>query len=58
MCFYNMEMLKSLGEYKLSIQNSFVGRPRRTWEDNIKIDLRELCCDAGDWIDLAQDRGQ
>ena len=27
-------------------------------EDNIKMDLRELGCDAGDWIDLAQDTDQ
>ena len=32
------------------------GRPRRRWEDNVKMDLREVGCDAGDWIDLAQDR--
>ena len=32
------------------------GRPRRRWEDNIKMDLREVGCGAGDWIDLAQDR--
>ena len=28
-------------------------RPRRRWEDNIKMDLREVGCDAGDWIDVA-----
>ena len=31
---------------------------RGRWEDNIKMDLREVGCDAGDWIDLAQDRDQ
>jgi hypothetical protein len=30
-------------------------RPRRRWEDNIKMDLREVGWGA-DWIDLAQDR--
>ena len=35
-----------------------LGRPRRRWEDNIKTDLRELGCDPGDWIDLAEDRDQ
>jgi hypothetical protein len=30
-----------------------LGRPRRRWVDNIKIDLREV---GWDWIDLAQDR--
>ena len=33
-----------------------LGRPRRRWEDNIKMDLQEVggCC--GDWMELAQDR--
>jgi hypothetical protein len=35
-----------------------LGRPRRRWVDNIKIDLREIEWDGGDWIDLAQDRDQ
>ena len=26
-----------------------LGRPRRRWEDNIKMDLREVGCDPGDW---------
>jgi hypothetical protein len=33
-----------------------LGRPRRRWEDNIKIDLREVGWGGADWIDLAQDR--
>ena len=35
-----------------------LGRPRRRWEDNIKMDLREVGCDPGYWIALAQDRDQ
>ena len=35
-----------------------LGRPRRRWEDNIKMDLREVGCDPGDWIDLPEDRNQ
>jgi hypothetical protein len=35
-----------------------LGRPRRRWVDNIKIDLREIGWDGVDWIDLAQDRDQ
>ena len=31
-------------------------RPRRRWEDIIKMDLREVGCDPGDWIALAEDR--
>jgi hypothetical protein len=33
-----------------------LGRPRRRWVDNIKVDLREIGWDGLDWIDLAQDR--
>ncbi|KAJ4446128.1 hypothetical protein ANN_12820 [Periplaneta americana] len=33
-----------------------LGRPRRRWEDNIKIDLREVGYDDREWINLAQDR--
>jgi hypothetical protein len=35
-----------------------LGRPRRRWVDNIKIDYREIRWDGMDWIDLAQDRDQ
>ena len=35
-----------------------LGRPRSRWEDKIKMDLREVGCDAGDWIALAKDREQ
>jgi hypothetical protein len=31
-------------------------RPRSRWEDNIKMDLREVGCGGADWVDLAQDR--
>ena len=33
-----------------------LGRPRRKWEDNIKMDLQEVGCGGKNWIDLAQDR--
>ncbi|KAJ4429783.1 hypothetical protein ANN_21987 [Periplaneta americana] len=35
-----------------------LGRPRRRWEDNIKMDLREVSYDGRDWINLAQDRDE
>jgi hypothetical protein len=35
-----------------------LGRHRRRWEDNIKIDLRETGIDGVNWIQLAQDRVQ
>jgi hypothetical protein len=33
-----------------------LGRPRRRWKDNIKMDLQEVECGSMDWIELAQDR--
>jgi hypothetical protein len=33
-----------------------LGRPRRRWEDNIKMDLQEVGGGGGDWMELAQDR--
>ena len=35
-----------------------LGRPRHRWEDNIKMNLREVDCVPGDWITLAEDRAQ
>jgi hypothetical protein len=35
-----------------------VGRPRRRWEDNIKMDLRKIGIDGTNLIQLAQDRVQ
>jgi len=32
-----------------------LGRPRRRWEDNIKMDFQEVGCGGMDWIELAQD---
>ena len=33
-----------------------LGRPRRRWEDNIKMDVQEVGWGRGDWMELAQDR--
>ncbi|KAJ4442618.1 hypothetical protein ANN_04207 [Periplaneta americana] len=35
-----------------------LGRPRRRWKDNIKMDLREVGYDDREWINLAQDRAK
>jgi hypothetical protein len=35
-----------------------LGRHRRRWEDNIKMDLRDIVIDGSNWIRLAQDRVQ
>jgi hypothetical protein len=50
------------GVYRVLIGRSEVkrpvGRPRRRWENNIKMDLREIVIDVANWIRLAQDRVQ
>ena len=33
-----------------------LGRPRRRWQDNIKMDLQEVMWRGMDWIDVGQDR--
>jgi hypothetical protein len=33
-----------------------LGRPRRRWEDNTKMELQEVGCGGMDWIEVAQDR--
>jgi hypothetical protein len=33
-----------------------LGRPRHRWEDNIRMDLKEIGVNARNWVDLAQDR--
>ena len=55
-------MEQSRNAYKVLVGNPEskrpLGRPGRRWEDNIKIDLREVGCDPGEWIALAEDRDQ
>ena len=46
---YSMLVGKDEGKRQL-------GRPRRRWEDNIKMDLQKVGCGGMDWIELAQDR--
>jgi hypothetical protein len=33
-----------------------LGRPRRRWQDNVRMDLQEVGCGCEDWIGLVQDR--
>ena len=33
-----------------------LGRPRRRWGDNVRMDLEEIGINVGNWVDLAQDR--
>ena len=45
--------------YRVSVGKSEgmspLGRPRRRWEDNIKMDIQSVGCVRVDWIELAQD---
>jgi hypothetical protein len=53
-------MGKDRGAYRVLVGKpegkSPLGRPRRRWEDNIKIDLQEVGGGGGDWMELAQNR--
>jgi len=53
-------MGESRGAYRILVRKLEgkipLGRPRRRWEDNIKVGLQEMECGGIDWIELAQDR--
>jgi hypothetical protein len=55
-------MVEGRGAYRVMVRRPEskrpVGRPRRRWEDNIKMDLVEIGIDGANWIQLAQDRVQ
>jgi hypothetical protein len=48
-CVYGVLVWKPEGKRPL-------GRPRRRWEDNVKMDLQEVGWGGIDWFELAQDR--
>ena len=55
-----MRMGKGRGVYRVLVGKPKgkrqLGRPRRSWEDTIKMDLQEVGCGGMDWIEVAQDR--
>jgi hypothetical protein len=55
-------MGESRGVYRVLVGKlegkSPLGRTRRRWEDNIKMDLKEMGCEVFDWIIVAQDRNR
>jgi hypothetical protein len=50
------------GVYRLLVEKPKgkrpMGRPRRGWEDNIRMDFQEVGCGGVDWIELAQNRNR
>jgi len=44
------------GVYRVLVEKPEGKKPRRRWEDNIKIDLQEVGCGGRYWIELAEDR--
>ena len=54
-------MEQSRNAYRVSVEKPagkrLLERPRSRWED-IKMDLSEVGCDPGEWIELAEDRDQ
>ena len=56
---HTARMEQSRNAYRVLVGKlEHIGRARRRWEDNIKMDLREVGSDCGDWLDLAQDHGR
>jgi len=49
-------MGESTGVYRVLVGKPEGRRPRRRWDDDIKMDLQEVGCGGVDWIELAQDR--
>jgi hypothetical protein len=45
-------------EFWLGVPKKPLRRPRRRWEDNIKMNLREIGIDGANWVQLAQNRIQ
>ena len=40
--------------WKISEEKNPLGRPRRRWENNIKVDVKEIRCEGVDWICLVE----
>jgi hypothetical protein len=51
-------MREKRNAYRILVRRRPLGRPRRKWVNNIKMDLRQIGWDGVDWIDMALDRDQ
>ena len=43
--------------FKILTEKRPLGRPRHRWEENIRMDLKEIGINMMNWVDLAQDKG-
>ena len=61
-CLRDKVCIKGRGVYRVLVakleRKGPLGRPRRRWEDNIKMDLQEVGGGCRDWMELAQDRAR
>ena len=48
-------ILSAFKIYKVNLQERASRKAQSRWEDTIKMDLKEICFDTRNWIDLAQD---
>ena len=53
--FTNVKLMRSILTGN-STGRRLLGRPRRRWEDNVRMNLEEIGINAGIWVDSAQDR--
>ena len=53
---YVARMEEGRSAFKIFTGKGHLGRPRRRWENNIRMDFEEIGIKAGNWVDSAQDR--
>jgi hypothetical protein len=60
MCRAHTTFVESIGVHRVLVgkpeRHKSLGRPRRRWEDNMKMDIDEVGCGGMEWIDVVQDR--
>ena len=49
--------MENKGKLILTTGKRPLGRPRHRWEDNIRMNIKEIGIDTRNWVDSAQDRG-
>ena len=52
----NVARMEGRSAFKILTGKRPLGRPRLRWEDSVRLDLKEICINTRNWVDLAQDR--